>query len=248
MPGLEPRDSREGRTYTWGDESFWSVTTILKALNKPALPSWSAKMVAEYVAENFEFITDMMSNGRKDEAIGAMKGAPWRTKTKAADLGTLVHQAVEAYCMGVEQLPGTETEKHVGHFTRWLEAFKPKILETEVTVFNRRFNYAGTLDLLIELEPNIWVVDVKSGSGVYPEFAMQVAAYAHGEFIGRQDGTEDKMPDVTRGAVLHLRPNGYKFVPVDISDPVYRSFLHCRELFRFVEDIAPHVIMGEVRK
>ena len=248
MPSLEPVPTRSGRTYTWGDETFWSVTTILGALAKPALPSWAAKMTAEYVVAEFPFIQNMIESGKKDEAIGVMKGAPWRSRAKAADLGTLVHQAVEAYCMGVEPLPGLETEKHVEHFTRWLEAFKPKILESEVTIFNRRFNYAGTLDLLVELDSNTWVIDVKSGSGVYPEFAMQIAAYAHGEFIGRQDGSEDKMPEVTCGAVLHLRPNGYKFVPVVITDPVYRSFLHCRELFRFVEDIAPHVIMGEVRR
>lgn len=247
MSGLDHTARAEGRTYEWSDEVFWSVTTILKVLNKPALPSWSAKMVAEYVANEFTFIAELMEKGMSDEAVQLMKGAPWRKKEAAASLGTTVHQAVEAYCMGVDFLD-TAADSHVHHFQRWLEAFKPKVLETEVTVFNKKYNYAGTLDLLVELEPNVWCVDVKSGSGVYPEFAMQVAAYANGEFIGRHDGTEDKMPEVTRGAILHLRPNGYKFIPVDISPPVYRSFLHCRELFRFVEELAPHVIQGEVRK
>lgn len=247
MSGLEPRDTREGRTYTWGDESFWSVTTVLKALNKPALPGWSAKMAAQYVVEEWPLVRDLIDAGKLEEAVQLIKGSPWRKKEAAANLGTSVHQAVEAYVMGA-RLPDIKTDEHVSHFERWLDAFKPKILETEVTVFNRRFNYAGTLDLLVELEPNTWVVDVKSGSGVYPEFAMQVAAYANGEFIGRQDGTEDKMPEVTRGAILHLRPNGYKFIPVEITDRVFKSFLHCRELFRFTEEMASQVIQGEVRK
>lgn len=245
MPGLEPTARREGRTYEWNDEVFFSVTTILKALNKPALPSWAAKMTAEYVANNFGFIADMIEGGKIDEAIGVMKQAPWQTRDAAANLGTAVHEAVEAYLMGT---PGQADHPHITHFEHWLEAFKPRIIETEVTVFSRTFDYAGTLDLLVELEPNIWCVDVKTGKGVYPEMALQVAAYANGEFIGRQDGTESPMPDVTRGAVLHLRPNGYKFIPVDITDRVYRSFLHCRELFRFIEEIGPSVIQGEVRK
>jgi len=247
MSGLDPTQTQSGRVYTWGDESFFSVTTILNALNKPALPRWAANSVAEYVFDQWPFIVDMMHSDRKDELMGILKGAPWRVKEKAANLGTMVHEAVEAYVMGA-RLPDEITDKHIIQFERWLDAFKPHFLESECTIFNRRFNYAGTLDIVAEIDGNIWCIDVKSGKGVYPEYAMQVAAYAHGEFIGRQDGNEEGLPTVTKGGILHLRPQSYKFIPCDISDPVFKSFLHCRELFRFTEEIAPHVLYGEVRR
>ena len=42
------KTTRDGRTYAWGDESFYSVTSQLSALGKPWLGAWAAKMVAEY--------------------------------------------------------------------------------------------------------------------------------------------------------------------------------------------------------
>src|SRR5260221_10257873 len=147
MPGLDANQGPSGRTYSWDGESFFSVTTILGALNKPALPRWAANSVAEYVMEEWPFIQDMMNSGRKDELLTILKGAPWRVKEKAANLGTMVHEAVEAYTMGA-RLPDEVTDKHIVQFERWLEAFKPKFLESECTIFNRRFNYAGTLDML----------------------------------------------------------------------------------------------------
>lgn len=247
MPGLEPRNTQSGRTYQWNDESFFSVTTILNALNKPALPKWAANSVAEYALRQWSLISTLLNEEREAEALDLLKGSPWREKEKAASTGTLVHEAVEAYVAGIDSMSPT-TDKHVNQFELWLQNFKPTIIENEVTIFNRTYNYAGTLDLLVDMDTDIWLIDVKTGKGIYPEYAMQVAAYANGEFIGRHNGRETPLPKVTRGAILHLRPNGCKFIMVDISDRVFKSFLHCREVFRFVEEIAPTVIMGEVRR
>ena len=248
MAGLEPGSNRVGRTYTWSDETFYSVTTILQALAKPALPRWAAKSVATYATQNLPLIITLCTEGRDDEAMDLLKNSPWRQRDKAADLGTIVHRAVEDYCLDL-QTPPTEAPESpfIEAFRQFLAKFQPLILESEVTVFNRRFNYAGTLDLILEMRGERWLVDVKSGSGVYPEYALQVCAYAHGEFIGRRDGTEGQMPSIQRGAVLHLRPNGYHFIPVRIDDDVYKSFLHLREVFRWTESIQDTAIMPEVR-
>lgn len=246
--GLTPNDTKSGRTYTWDNEVYASVTTILGVLNKPALPGWAARSVAEYVTKNFDTISALVNTGQKKAAIDLMKGAPWRQRDTAADLGTAVHKAVESVQSGIIH-PTLEDERpFIESFADWMLRFKPEIVVSEGTIFNRAYNYAGTLDLIAKIDGLNWLIDVKSGKGIYPEAAMQVCAYAHGEFIGHEDGTEEMLPIIDKGAILHLRRDGFSFVPASINKEVFDSFLYCRELFRWQEDIAHRVLMPEVRR
>ncbi len=248
MSGLTPNDSGSGRTYTWDNEVFVSVTTVLSCLNKPALPRWAAKSAAEFVVKEFPVVADLVGRNQKAAAIDLIKSAPWRQRDKAADVGTTVHKAVEALVAGHEPLVSEEEVPFLVQFAKFVEAFKPEILVSEGTIFNRQYNYAGTLDLICRIDGLNWLIDTKSGKGVYPEYAMQVAAYARGEFIGHQDGMEEPLPIIDKGAVLHLRPDGYHFIPVAIGKEVFDSFLYCREMFRFQDDIAHRCLMPEVRR
>jgi hypothetical protein len=243
--GLTPNDSKTGRTYSWGDETFVSVTTVLGALSKPALPNWAAKSAAEFVVNNYAVVSDLISQGQKSAAVDLIKGAPWRQRDKAADLGSSVHAVVEAYCEGkpTDLFEGDERAPFLQQFLKWLVLFEPEIEESEVTVFNRATGpYAGTLDLICKIDGLRWLIDLKTGKGVYPEHALQIAAYSRGEFIGRQDGTEGIMPIVDRGAVLHVRPSHFEFRPVDIGEETFASFRYVLEAFRWQNDLAPSAI------
>lgn len=46
-PVLARTDDLGDRFYPWGDESFWSVTTLLSGIAKPALLPWGARVTAE---------------------------------------------------------------------------------------------------------------------------------------------------------------------------------------------------------
>jgi hypothetical protein len=246
--GLTPNDGKTGRTYTWGDEVFVSVTTVLGCLNKPALPGWAAREAANFVVNNFPVVSDLVGRRQKAAAVDLIKGSPWRARDKAADVGTTVHKAVEALIAGTEPDVTEEEIPFLVQFSKFIEAFKPEILVSEGTVFNRQYNYAGTMDLILRLDGKTWLVDVKSGKGIYPEYAMQVAAYARGDFIGMPDGTEEVMPIIDKGAILHLQRDSYHFVPVAIGKEVFESFLYCREMFRWQDDISHRVLLPEVRR
>ena len=223
--------SDDGRYYEWRNDRYTSVTTILGVLSKSHLIKWSAKMAAEYAVENWGELTDVMiRGGKKTEVIDRIKGASARYTEEASNTGSMVHGALERHIKG--EKPGDVIMTHLGYFKKFEDEWKPEYLACEATVYNKTEGYAGTFDFIALINGVRTIVDIKTGKSVYPEVALQLAAYANGEFIGR-DHTEFPMLDVEHGAVLHLRPNGYKFIPVRIDQEVWTAFRYVKEAFRW---------------
>jgi hypothetical protein len=239
--------TKSGRTYTWGDESFTSVTTLLGALSKTALVNWAAKMVAEYAVDNGPEIL-ALAQADRDGAIRALKGSPWQKRDQAADLGTHVHDQIEARILG--QTPATppdDVATRVAYFETFCDDYQPTFEAAEATVYNRDASYAGTLDSIAIIGGERFIIDVKTTkSGVYPEHALQLAAYANSEFIGAPDGTEVPLPDITAGAVLWINPRGYELVRVRIDHVIYDSFLDIARAWEFQNIIGKSAILGQV--
>jgi hypothetical protein len=244
------------RYYTWrqDEEPYWSVTTIIGGgLPKPALINWSANEVASYVCGNLDEISGLI---RKDPegAYDFLKRVPWRKKEKAADEGTAIHEAVEAYVLG-KPMPTwpLPLRGKMRAFERFLLEREPEYMDgmSEAPVFNRTERYAGTLDGIFTLgrgglKGARCLTDVKSGKGVYPDVALQLSAYRFAEFVGAPDGSEHPMPEVDAAVVLHLTETGYDLIRVRADEQTYRSFLYVREVYRWQLEIAKTALQGSV--
>jgi len=161
-------------------------------------------------------------------------------------------------------------------FLSWLEDWHPEFLATEATVFNRDQAYAGTLDCivrlragdlvdaieregpidpsiawLLELDPDelvIVIVDYKSGRAVYAEVALQLAAYARGQFIAGADGvTEHPVPPIRLGAVLHLTAKRARFSLVRIDDAMFDAYRYAREIYRWRKQQAATAFLHDLK-
>lgn len=272
MPRGATTSGSGSRFYTWGrGERYWSVTTILGVMPKPALKAWAARMVAEFA---FDRASTWMTMTR-DEAVGWMKSEPLRFTTARADFGSAIHRATEDYVLGRPMRRDGFVEEErlaMGHYLRFVEALKPRYLLTEAQVYNRSQKYAGTLDSVVEIPYGLllelahgnealvpWeprddrdVVtllldtktggDVAEGKGVYPEVALQIAAYRFAEFVGAVNGQELPLPVTDGAAVLHVNASGWRLVPVRADEEVFRCFLFARELFRFQEVVSKKVL------
>lgn len=269
-----PKNARQtstGRLYEWrsptaqiGDppERFWSVTTILKGgLPSPALTAWGMKAVAEYAVANHRQLSSMLETvrvRRSDEgmllvtdpdavqaAIDWLKGSPYRERDRKGDIGTAVHQALEAYILGKPwPTPADDVAPYVEQFHQFVADFKPEFELAEASVYNRTEAYAGTLDA-IGVIPGRGraLIDFKTtGKGVYPEAALQLSMYRFAEFIGLPDGTEAPMPAVDGCAVLWLTPDSYELVPVTADEAVFTAAKYVRETFRWQEELSKSVI------
>jgi hypothetical protein len=229
------------RVYRWQGREYPSVTAILNGgVPKPFLVRWAAKAAAEYAIAHLDHLRHLPAG----QAIREIKHAPFTKRDNAAEVGDLVHAAVEAHALG--QPRPTVPDHAAGYlagFDRFVADHTPGFLAAEQTVYSRRYGYAGTFDLLATLpDHGLTLLDVKTGNRVYPEVCLQLAAYAAADFIGHPDTTEQPLPAIQAGAVLHLRPGSYQLLPVPIGRGVLEAFLSALAVFRFATDLAPTLL------
>ena len=144
--------------------------------------------------------------------------------------GTTVHALAERLQRGeqVEKPPGLEG--HIEACVRFLDDYDLQPVLAEAAVLHRANPlYGGTLDLVGDMLRQRWLIDWKTlKSGVYAETALQLAAYAHADIYVDATGAEQPVADlgIERGAVVHLRADGYDVVPMEIGDEPWLVFRH----------------------
>jgi hypothetical protein len=211
------------------------VTNIIKMLDEGFLPGFYSKLVAEYAVTNLGEIESTVKKFGEQVAVGMLKAVPNRTHPNGP-IGDNAHAAIDAYTQGTELPPfDTVTAAHMYEsYLGFAGLYKPSCLRSEFTVWSYEHGYAGTGDLLWNL-PGLGtgVVDVKTGSRIWPKVGMQTAALSRAEIVLERDGTERPMPKVEWQGVLHVRPRSAKLYVIQHTDENFDAFLACLQLFNW---------------
>jgi len=225
---------------------YTSVTTILDRNVAKHLQHWAGNMVARCAMDNLPYLVKSSRNA--DERIDAyewLKKAHERKKNERGDIGSAIHSLIEARILGTPLAPevaeNPEFLPYLRCFDDFVREWKVEFTASEMIVANATHGYGGTLDTLLRsvliaeelgVNPDLDIAeDTKTGGeldvkGVYPEAALQMSAYAHAEFAQTRAGRRVVMPPVAdRGVVLHLRPEGYRLIPMEIGAPTFEQFL-----------------------
>ena len=219
-------------------ESVPSVTTILDVINKPAILNWSVKMAAQFCVDNWVELGAMSAT----EKLIAIREAPEKYTMEKASLGTKVHEIADSWAKGVPSENPEKTGPYITQFLNFLMDRRPKFLHTETTFWSRAHSYAGTADAVAEINNEIYLIDFKTGRGTYADHGLQLSALRNADFIIEPDGTELPMPRIDHSAVLHLRPRGYKLIPVYEDEACFTAFLAARQILKWQMDTAEHVL------
>ena len=142
-------------------EKVVGVTTALGILAKPALIPWAYK------------------RGKDGLEL-------YESRDKAANVGTIVHARIMAYYKGYEIdnsniAPDVweASNNSMKSFMEWAEPrdIKPEIIEEPMV--SDGYGYGGTPDLYGIMDGQKTLLDFKTGSGLYEEHFIQLAAYGY---------------------------------------------------------------------
>jgi len=106
---------------------------------------------------------------------------------KASEEGTLVHEMVEEYLNGktmkyLDEEGYPKMSPNIWqmflNFVDFWTTFNPKLIETEVHLFSDELKIAGTCDLVIEINGELWVLDLKTSNQLQITYELQSAVYA----------------------------------------------------------------------
>lgn len=165
--------------YLVNGEAKVGVTTILRCLAKEGLALWPLNMAISY-------LKDLPVIDHSDLEYAAK--AHVRRSDKGKDVGTLVHQAIEAYLKKENPLNNLtpEAASAFGGFMEWYEAQEDiEVVEIERVVYSQTYDYCGTVDGIFRIDGQIVMVDWKTTNsskdaplGIYPEYFLQLGGYA----------------------------------------------------------------------
>mgnify|MGYP003649122368 FL=1 len=149
----------DNRYYSRNEEYYPSVTTIL-----------------QYMPKNRFFETWLKDVGHNADII----------MRKAGKEGTQVHEAIENYLLGekIQMINdagfsnySTFVWKMILKFHEFWTTHKPILLETEIHLFSDKYKFAGTCDLIVEIEGERWLLDIKTSKSLHTSHELQLAAY-----------------------------------------------------------------------
>jgi hypothetical protein len=178
-----------------------------------------------------------------------LKKVPTNERDDAGGLGDKVHDTANLILRSskgnaaiAEAIFTDMVEKHeiddsvadrIAHLITFLQDNEVKVVADEFTVYNDKYSYAGSCDVAMYINGEPYIIDLKTNKTLGSDIALQITAYAHGEYVVDDDGSKNEMPfsapeglttDV-KGGILHLQATQCRLVEVSISDEMFDCFL-----------------------
>jgi len=183
-----------GRTYTFNNIAYPSVTTVLGELDKgEGLLQWAVNCALglienDNVIKGLTFNDDMDNHDMSRHLEELIQDARFKWKDardEAAGWGTEAHDLIEQYIKhgrDVKDQRAPEVENAFIAFLEWEKENKIKWIECEKNVFSASMGTAGTVDTVCkfgagEYKGRIFLIDWKTSKAFYNTFGLQANMY-----------------------------------------------------------------------
>lgn len=229
---------------TLSAEQYRSVTTAIKGgLPSPAIPRWAARETATHAIQRISYWAEEIGLWGVDETITKLAGVPWGERQKKADIGTAVHEQIEALILGAEPPPLDDAVRakaplYLTQFRHFADRYQPVWLASELVVVSQRHGYAGTLDAVCRIGDRTLLADFKTTNqnrdgkpGVYLEVALQLSAYRAADWvIDRASGLIEPMPHTDGGLCVWLAEDRFAALEIESGADVFEAFCHAKAI------------------
>jgi hypothetical protein len=268
-----PDESRYYEYPPTGEQLDSVTTIISGTNSKPWIGNWKGTQSAAWAVDNIKTIVRVLREDGRAAAVKLAAGAAERERAIKAEAGVYVHDVQEALILwaaspdrtgtditipllpdhlqealydlggGDFQFVADVAEWMVDGFLAFVSDFSPRFLAAEMAVYNQPLGYAGTLDMIVELDgyaishgtgpggadeiiprPGATLticIDTKTGKAMEGTWKEQLSAYRRAKECLAGLGEICPMPQTDCGMVLHLRPaypDGYSLTLVSAGD------------------------------
>lgn len=244
------------------DRKAPGVTSVIGMLAKPFLAPWNAKLTAELAVDMADEMPRMVERD-KAGTVDYLKGAARRYTALRSRIGSEAHDLFERMIRG-EHVGRVhpDLEPYRAHFADFLSAVNPELVRAEDVAWSETHDYAGSFDAILRVwfdpaaeiptitpdrsgVPALLIVDWKTSKDTHAEVALQLSAYAHADYVMSPEGDKWVIPELDGGAVLHITPDQWSFIPVRIDRDVFEFFLALRRVFTWDRE-ANKTVLGRV--
>lgn len=246
------------RFYEWNGVLYPSVTTLRRLVGMPfRLHNWSLSQVINRAIEEHKVVDAMLTRPvRKRERVRDknvakevgtyLRLAATEQRDLAGDRGTAIHDAIRAGAP-LASITDPEVRQYVAQYLDFLERTKAQVVWQEKQIWNLTLGYAGSADAMLYLPESEYfpvahlaLVDYKSSGGVYLDHAVQIMAYAMGEFVGEGNVIDTEataqLIAAERMGLLHLAPESWEYVDVRPTNQLFAGFAGQLAFARFLND------------
>lgn len=148
---MSPKLFKKNNGYEINGLWYPRVTSICSIIAKPGLERWLANQPSFFVMQK-----------RREKITG------W---------GTLIHEIIEKILLDKKPRIQKDIRPSIEAFFDWLNNNKVKVVGTEKRVFSNQNVYAGTLDILAEVNGQLGILDLKTSKDIWDDHFIQTAAY-----------------------------------------------------------------------
>lgn len=170
-------DRKKHRYYIDG-EFYPSVTQILSLIDKSQpLMQWAVNVALDYIKQNKEELHSKSSG----QILYAAKKRHKELKKEAGDLGSQIHKLIERYLKNwsYEEFLTERISKQFESFKNWVQENNFSLVNSEKFLFNKKYQVAGTTDIVAYLGNKLYLIDLKTSKGIYEEMILQLAIYRY---------------------------------------------------------------------
>ena len=132
-------------------------------------------------------------------AITSLTSRPFFVgRYRSAEWGNMVHSAVEKILKGESHNAEKKIEPSLLAFEKWREVHALRIAnpatDVECKAYDFENGYAGTIDMVAEVQGKRGIVDLKTSNAMREEYSLQTAAYLN----AYNKGVQKKLQATTR--------------------------------------------------
>ena len=230
------------RDYLIDGERYQRVSTIVNIVAKPALVPWAVKETVNTLQETLlsgetkEILQSLLTPEEEGyenwvrQLADIAKAASDKKRDEAAARGTRIHAEIQQALQAGTTPRATWLSPEASRALTWFYAQGYRIVTTEMALWDPVRKIGGTPDVVCEGRTDrLTILDWKSGSGIYGENALQIAAY--GGMFKLLTGRE-----VAHGCVGHVTEDGCKPYRIKDLPKATAAYQNALELLRYVRN------------